>query len=43
MSGPTVLLLVLFFALGAVIGLWSESSAQRRLADMAKKVRERRP
>lgn len=42
MSGTTVLLLVLFFGLGAVIGLWSEYSAQRRLADMARKVQERR-
>ena len=42
MSGTTILLVVLFFGLGAGIGLWSESSAQRRLADMARKVQERR-
>lgn len=36
------LLAGLFLALGLAIGLWVESSEQRRLGGMAQKMRERR-
>lgn len=36
------LLAALFLGLGLAIGLWAESSEQRRLGGMAQKIRERR-